>query len=46
MKPAKTYEEQLKILIKHEFYIDDGKRAIHTLSNVNYYNLTDCLFKF
>ncbi|EQC93922.1 hypothetical protein LLT3_06225 [Lactococcus cremoris subsp. cremoris TIFN3] len=46
MKPAKTYEEQLEILIKRGLYIDNNKRAVHTLSNVNYYNLTGYLFQF
>lgn len=46
MKPAKTYEEQLEILIRRGLYVNDNKRAIQTLSNVNYYNLTGYLFQF
>lgn len=39
-KPAKTFEEQVDILItNHGLLVEDRCRAIVTLSNVNYYHL-------
>ena len=46
MKPAKTIEEQLKILEERGLEIQDKERAGQVLRNVNYYTLTGYLFPF
>ncbi len=35
-KPAKTFEEQLDLLIERGMIIEDRARAIHYLSHLNY----------
>ena len=36
-KPAKTFEEQIDVLIKRGLQVDDRDEAIHYLSQLNYY---------
>ena len=38
-KPAKTFEEQLDLLIERGMIVEDRARAIHYLSHLNYYRL-------
>ncbi|RLA43744.1 MAG: Abi family protein [Gammaproteobacteria bacterium] len=38
-KPAKTFEEQLDLLIERGMIVEDRTRAIHYLSHLNYYRL-------
>uniref|UniRef100_UPI00359C1F40 Abi family protein n=1 Tax=Lactococcus garvieae TaxID=1363 RepID=UPI00359C1F40 len=45
MKLAKSYEEQLEILSNRGLIIENEEKAIHALSNINYYNLTGYLFQ-
>ena len=38
-KPAKTFEEQLDLLIQRGLLVGDRERALHYLSQLNYYRL-------
>lgn len=38
-KPAKTFEEQIDLLIDRGLQVDDRDEAIHYLSQLNYYRL-------
>lgn len=46
MKPAKTIEEQIKILQERGLAIHNINKAISTLQNINYYTLTGYLYPF
>lgn len=40
LKPAKTFDEQLDILISRNLIVDNRTRAINILKQVNYYRFS------
>lgn len=38
-KPPKTFEEQLELLIERGMQVGDRDKALHYLSQINYYRL-------
>jgi abortive infection bacteriophage resistance protein len=45
-KPAKSYEEQINILIERGLIVDNPEFAIKALAHINYYRLSAYMLPF